>query len=201
MINTIKRLTALLLALLLLLSCFAFGCLQFLFDGGFAIVEIENIVRHVKMGKSPYRASLEAADEIGLAVIAISTYAGVKEQQLTGFVQRLLFREKKKVAVAYNTRFGLLDNEEAPAEAAGDKKAQAEEKAAKKAAPAKAAEKAEAKPAKEESAKATPKKEIIEPAKAAPTKKDAAPAKSEPPKKAPAHNKKKPASKSNKKKK
>ncbi|MBL8584471.1 MAG: efflux RND transporter permease subunit [Rhizobiaceae bacterium] len=37
-----------------------------------AIVEIENIVRHVKLGKSPYRASLEAADEIGLAVIAIS---------------------------------------------------------------------------------------------------------------------------------
>ncbi len=37
-----------------------------------AIVEIENIVRHVKMGKTPYRASLEAADEIGLAVIAIS---------------------------------------------------------------------------------------------------------------------------------
>ena len=37
-----------------------------------AIVEIENIVRHVKMGKSPYRAALEAADEIGLAVIAIS---------------------------------------------------------------------------------------------------------------------------------
>ena len=37
-----------------------------------AIVEIENIVRHVKMGKSPWRASLEAADEIGLAVIAIS---------------------------------------------------------------------------------------------------------------------------------
>jgi multidrug efflux pump subunit AcrB len=37
-----------------------------------AIVEIENIVRHMRMGKSPYRASLEAADEIGLAVIAIS---------------------------------------------------------------------------------------------------------------------------------
>lgn len=37
-----------------------------------AIVEIENIVRHIKLGKSPYRASLEAADEIGLAVIAIS---------------------------------------------------------------------------------------------------------------------------------
>jgi multidrug efflux pump subunit AcrB len=37
-----------------------------------AIVEIENIVRHMRMGKSPYQASLEAADEIGLAVIAIS---------------------------------------------------------------------------------------------------------------------------------
>ena len=37
-----------------------------------AIVEIENIVRHMRMGKSPYRAALEAADEIGLAVIAIS---------------------------------------------------------------------------------------------------------------------------------
>ena len=37
-----------------------------------AIVEIENIERHIRMGKSPYQASLEAADEIGLAVIAIS---------------------------------------------------------------------------------------------------------------------------------
>lgn len=35
-----------------------------------AIVEIENIVRHIHMGKTPYKASLEAADEIGLAVIA-----------------------------------------------------------------------------------------------------------------------------------
>ncbi|MFX9158136.1 efflux RND transporter permease subunit, partial [Acinetobacter baumannii] len=31
-----------------------------------AIVEIENIVRHMRMGKTPYRAALEAADEIGL---------------------------------------------------------------------------------------------------------------------------------------
>jgi multidrug efflux pump subunit AcrB len=37
-----------------------------------AIVEVENIVRHMQMGKSAWRASLEAADEIGLAVIAIS---------------------------------------------------------------------------------------------------------------------------------
>ncbi len=35
-----------------------------------AIVEIENIARHIRMGKSPFRASIEAADEIGLAVIA-----------------------------------------------------------------------------------------------------------------------------------
>jgi multidrug efflux pump subunit AcrB len=35
-----------------------------------AIVEIENIARHIKMGKTPYRAAIDAADEIGLAVIA-----------------------------------------------------------------------------------------------------------------------------------
>jgi multidrug efflux pump subunit AcrB len=35
-----------------------------------AIVEIENIVRHLRMGKTPLQAALEAADEIGLAVIA-----------------------------------------------------------------------------------------------------------------------------------
>jgi multidrug efflux pump subunit AcrB len=35
-----------------------------------AIVEIENIVRHMRMGKSAYQAAMEAADEIGLAVLA-----------------------------------------------------------------------------------------------------------------------------------
>ena len=35
-----------------------------------AIVEIENIMRHLEMGKSPYQAAMEAADEIGMAVIA-----------------------------------------------------------------------------------------------------------------------------------
>ena len=35
-----------------------------------AIVEIENIARHLRMGKTPYQAAMEAADEIGLAVIA-----------------------------------------------------------------------------------------------------------------------------------
>lgn len=38
-----------------------------------AIVEIENIVRHMRMGKSPYQAAMEAADEIGLAVIATTS--------------------------------------------------------------------------------------------------------------------------------
>jgi multidrug efflux pump subunit AcrB len=35
-----------------------------------AIVEIENIVRHTRMGKTAYQASIDAADEIGLAVVA-----------------------------------------------------------------------------------------------------------------------------------
>lgn len=35
-----------------------------------AIVEVENIVRHLNMGKTPFQAAMEAADEIGLAVIA-----------------------------------------------------------------------------------------------------------------------------------
>ncbi len=35
-----------------------------------AIVEVENIVRHLRMGKTPMQAAMEAADEIGLAVIA-----------------------------------------------------------------------------------------------------------------------------------
>ncbi|HKJ73276.1 MAG TPA: efflux RND transporter permease subunit [Alphaproteobacteria bacterium] len=38
-----------------------------------AIVEIENIVRHMREGKAPYPAALEAADEIGLAVVATSS--------------------------------------------------------------------------------------------------------------------------------
>jgi len=37
-----------------------------------AIVEIENIVRHIHMGKPAYEATIEAAGEIGLTVIAIS---------------------------------------------------------------------------------------------------------------------------------
>lgn len=39
-----------------------------------AIVEIENIVRHMRMGKTPWQAALDAADEIGMAVVA-TTFA------------------------------------------------------------------------------------------------------------------------------
>ena len=35
-----------------------------------AIVEIENIMRHLRMGKTAYQAAMDAADEIGLAVVA-----------------------------------------------------------------------------------------------------------------------------------
>ncbi|MBU6207099.1 MAG: efflux RND transporter permease subunit, partial [Alphaproteobacteria bacterium] len=35
-----------------------------------AIVEIENIVRHMRMGKSAFQAAIDAADEIALAVLA-----------------------------------------------------------------------------------------------------------------------------------
>ncbi len=41
-----------------------------------AIVEIENIVRHLKMGKPPLQAARDAADEIGVAVIATSITLG-----------------------------------------------------------------------------------------------------------------------------
>lgn len=37
-----------------------------------AIVEIENITRHMAMGKSGFSAAMDAADEIGLAVVATS---------------------------------------------------------------------------------------------------------------------------------
>ena len=35
-----------------------------------AIVEVENIERHLNMGKTPYQAAMEATNEIGLAVVA-----------------------------------------------------------------------------------------------------------------------------------
>ena len=50
-----------------------------------AIVEIENISRHLRMGKSPMQAAMEAADEIGMAVIA-TTFALVAVFLPTAFM-------------------------------------------------------------------------------------------------------------------
>jgi multidrug efflux pump subunit AcrB len=50
-----------------------------------AIVEIENISRHLRMGKTPLQAALEAADEIGMAVIA-TTFALVAVFLPTAFM-------------------------------------------------------------------------------------------------------------------
>ncbi len=50
-----------------------------------AIVEIENIERHLQMGKSPFQAAMEAADEIGMAVIA-TTFALVAVFLPTAFM-------------------------------------------------------------------------------------------------------------------
>ncbi len=50
-----------------------------------AIVEIENITRHLRMGKTPMQAAMEAADEIGMAVIA-TTFALVAVFLPTAFM-------------------------------------------------------------------------------------------------------------------
>ena len=50
-----------------------------------AIVEIENIERHLRMGKPPFQAAMEAADEIGMAVIA-TTFALVAVFLPTAFM-------------------------------------------------------------------------------------------------------------------
>lgn len=56
-----------------------------------AIVEIENIVRHLRMGKTPYQAAMEAADEIGLAVIA-TTFALIAVFLPTAFMSGVIGR-------------------------------------------------------------------------------------------------------------
>lgn len=50
-----------------------------------AIVEVENIARHLKMGKTPFQAAMDAADEIGMAVIA-TTFALVAVFLPTAFM-------------------------------------------------------------------------------------------------------------------
>ncbi|MDB5590170.1 efflux RND transporter permease subunit [Enterovirga sp.] len=74
-----------------------------------SIVEIENIVRHIRMGKSPYQAAIDAADEIGLAVIAISLTIiaiFVPASFMTGIVGE--FFKQFGVTVAVQVAFSLL---------------------------------------------------------------------------------------------
>jgi hydrophobe/amphiphile efflux-1 (HAE1) family protein len=74
-----------------------------------AIVEIENIVRHMRMGKSAYRAALEAADEIGLAVIAI-TFTIVAVFTPVSFMGGIAGQYFKQfgLVVAFSVIFSLL---------------------------------------------------------------------------------------------
>ncbi len=64
-----------------------------------AIVEIENIVRHMREGKKPYPAAIEAADEIGLAVVA-TTATLVAVFAPTGFMPGIVGQFFKSFAVA-----------------------------------------------------------------------------------------------------
>ncbi len=64
-----------------------------------AIVEIENIVRHMRQGKAPYPASLEAADEIGLAVVA-TTFTILAVFVPVGFMPSVVGQFFKAFAIA-----------------------------------------------------------------------------------------------------
>ncbi|GLS87377.1 ABC transporter permease [Cypionkella aquatica] len=74
-----------------------------------AIVEIENIARHIRMGKSPYRASIEAADEIGLAVMATTAtiIAVFMPVSFMGGIPGQYFRQFG-LTVAISVAFSLL---------------------------------------------------------------------------------------------
>jgi HAE1 family hydrophobic/amphiphilic exporter-1 len=74
-----------------------------------AIVEIENIVRHMRMGKPPYQAALEAADEIGLAVVA-TTFTIIAVFLPVGFMtgQMGQFFKQFGVTVAFAALFSLI---------------------------------------------------------------------------------------------
>jgi multidrug efflux pump subunit AcrB len=64
-----------------------------------AIVEIENIVRHMREGKKPYQAAIEAADEIGLAVVA-TTATLIAVFAPTGFMPGIVGQFFKSFAIA-----------------------------------------------------------------------------------------------------
>ncbi|MBC7882111.1 MAG: efflux RND transporter permease subunit [Anaerolineae bacterium] len=74
-----------------------------------AIVEIENIFRHIGMGKSPFQASVDAADEIGLAVVAttMTIVAVFVPVAFMGGIQGQYYRQFG-VTVAAAVLFSLL---------------------------------------------------------------------------------------------
>lgn len=74
-----------------------------------AIVEIENIVRHIREGKAPYPAAMEAADEIGLAVVA-TTATLLAVFAPTGFMPGVVGQFFKSFAIAtcVSVAFSLL---------------------------------------------------------------------------------------------
>lgn len=68
-----------------------------------AIVEIENIVRHMRQsGKNAYEAALEAADEIGLAVVA-TTFSIIAVFMPVGFMPGMAGEIFKAFAIAVCT--------------------------------------------------------------------------------------------------
>lgn len=74
-----------------------------------AIVEIENIERHMQMGKTPFKAALDASDEIGLAVVAttMSIVAVFMPVAFMGGIPGQFFRPFG-VTVAGSVLFSLL---------------------------------------------------------------------------------------------
>lgn len=74
-----------------------------------AIVEVENIERHLKMGKTAYDAAMEAADEIGLAVIAttFSLVAVFLPTAFMGGIPGIIFKQFG-ITAAVAVLFSLL---------------------------------------------------------------------------------------------
>lgn len=74
-----------------------------------AIVEVENIIRHIRKGKSPFQAAVEAADEIGLAVVA-TTATIVAVFLPVSFLGGLVgqFFKQFGITIAVSVAFSLL---------------------------------------------------------------------------------------------
>ncbi len=74
-----------------------------------AIVEVENIERHLQMGKTAYDAAMEAADEIGLAVIAttFSLVAVFLPTAFMGGIPGIIFKQFG-ITASVSVLFSLL---------------------------------------------------------------------------------------------